>query len=90
MMVPLTEEHPIAGIMRTARQKLSQWIKPTLVMFAVDDLVLGAAAPFFRELIPAAREQPEILFETGGHFLQEAHGVKLAAHILDFTQRTPL
>jgi haloalkane dehalogenase len=88
LMVPLETTDPVAGIMRNARQQLRQWTKPTLVMFATDDPILGAAAPFFRDLIPAAREQPEILFESGGHFLQEAHSPALARQIVDFMQRS--
>ncbi len=85
LMVPMSSDDPLAATMQTAREKLSHWNKPTLVMFATDDVVLGAAAPFFTQLIPTAEAHH---FDSGGHFLQEAHGPELARLILSFIQRT--
>jgi haloalkane dehalogenase len=76
--------------MQKARDILATWTKPTQVIFATDDPILGGAAPFFRHLIPAVKEQPEISIDSGGHFLQDARGPELAQHVLDFIKRTPL
>lgn len=82
LMVPLEADDPIAQRMATARQAYATWDKPTLVMFAKDDPVLGAAADFFTQLIPHATAHH---FEDGGHFLQERHGATIAQRILDWT-----
>jgi haloalkane dehalogenase len=45
---------------------------------------------FFRQLIPTAKDQPEITIKDAGHFLQEDKGEKVAEQILQFIQRTPI
>lgn len=57
-------------------------------MFSDKDPVLGGAHGFFRRLIPTAREQPRIVIQNAGHFLQEDAGEEIAAHIVDFLART--
>jgi haloalkane dehalogenase len=44
---------------------------------------------FFRELIPSAADQPEVVIEGAGHFLQEEKGEQIAQYILEFVARTP-
>jgi haloalkane dehalogenase len=56
-------------------------------MFSDSDPITGPAAPWFRRLIPTAREQPEITIKGAGHFLQEEKGEEIAAHILRFMSR---
>jgi haloalkane dehalogenase len=70
--------------MRAARRKLLRWDKPALVMFSDSDPITGAAAPWFRRLIPTAKDQPEITIEKAGHFLQEEKGEEIAGYILRF------
>jgi haloalkane dehalogenase len=48
----------------------------------------GGARGFFLDLLPTAREQPDITIGDAGHFLQEEQGPEIARHVLDFVART--
>jgi len=90
LLVPTKPDDPGADSMRKARDVFSKWTKPCLVMFSDGDPVTRGGDVLLRELIPSAKEQPEILIEGAGHFLQEEKGEEIARHILDFMERTPL
>jgi haloalkane dehalogenase len=90
LLVPIRPDDPGAAEMRRARQILSEWTKPVLVMFSDSDPITRGADEMFRNLIPTAREQPQIVIEGAGHFLQEEKGGEIARHILEFVARTPL
>ncbi|MBC8512045.1 MAG: haloalkane dehalogenase [Dehalococcoidia bacterium] len=90
LLVPIHPNDPGAAEMRQARQALSKWDKPVLVMFSDGDPVTRGGDKFFRRLIPTAKDQPEIVIKGAGHFLQEEKGKEIARHILDFIDRTPM
>jgi haloalkane dehalogenase len=75
--------------MRRAREELSRWKKPALVMFSDMDAITRGGDVFFRELVPTAAVQPQIVIHDAGHYLQEEQGEEIAAHIREFISRTP-
>jgi haloalkane dehalogenase len=90
LLVPISSEDPAVAEMRHAREVLSKWDKPALVMFSDKDPITGGGDRFFRSLIPMAKEQPEIVIKDAGHFLQEEKGEEISQYILDFMERKPV
>ena len=88
LLVPTSTDHPVFAEMKRAQKGLVKWDKPALVMFSDGDPITAGADAFFRKLIPTATDQPEIVIEDAGHFLQEEKGEEIAQHILEFITRT--
>ena len=90
LLVPISPDNPASAEMQHAREVLSKWDKPALVMFSDKDPITGGGDKFFRSLIPTAKDQPEIVIKDAGHFLQEEKGEEISQHIRDFIKRTPV
>ena len=57
-------------------------------MFSDSDPITKGADRWFRENMPTVKDEPEIIIEHAGHFLQEDKGKLIAEHIHDFIQRS--
>lgn len=90
LLVPIRPEDPVAHEMLAARNDLSKWTKPALIMFSDKDPITRGADRFFRRLIPSAKDQPEIVIKEAGHFLQEEKGAEISQNIIEFIDRAPL
>ncbi len=84
LLVPANPKDPAVKPMQKARDVLSKWDKPALVMFSDKDKVLGGLEKFFYRLIPTSNDQQKIIVKDAGHFLQEEKGEEIAAYIDQF------
>ncbi|MCF8276922.1 MAG: alpha/beta fold hydrolase [Flavobacteriales bacterium] len=87
-LVPSNPKDDGVRQMKRAREVLSQWQKPALVLFSDHDPILKGADKWFRENIPSVQNEPEIIVERAGHFLQEDQGKVIAEHIHEFILRS--
>ena len=79
-----------AAEMQRAREVLSKWTKPALVMFSDGDPITRGGDKFFRSLIRTGKNQPKIVIRDAGHFLQEEKGDEIARYILACMARTKI
>ncbi|SHI79852.1 haloalkane dehalogenase [Aquimarina spongiae] len=84
LLVPAHPKDPAVAPIQKARDVLSTWDKPALVMFSDKDKVLGGLEKFFYKLIPTTKDQQKIIIKDAGHFLQEEKGEEIAGYIDQF------
>jgi len=84
LLVPAHPKDPAVVPIQKARDVLSTWDKPALVMFSDKDKVLGGLEKFFYRLIPTSNDQQKIIIKDAGHFLQEEKGEEIAKYIDQF------
>ena len=89
-LVPIHPHDPGAEAMRRTRQALSRWQKPALVLFSDGDPITRGGDRFFRQLIPTVKDEPELVIQDAGHFLQEEQGEEIARQIAAFIARRPI
>ncbi len=84
LLVPTSEDDPMAAQQHDVRDVLERWDKPALVAFSDSDPVFPfpKAGQRFTDAIPTAGEQVKI--EGAAHFLQEDRGEQIAGEILRF------
>ena len=84
LLIPMSEDDPVASRSREVAEVLSGWQKPALVAFSDQDPTTPypRAGEVFTELIPTAGEQ--VTIEGGSHFLQEDRGEQIAEEVLKF------
>ncbi len=84
LLVPTKADDPGVERMKKAREALSQWTKPALVMFSDKDPIMRGADRWFNENIPSRKGKSTLSISNAGHFLQEDAGEEIAAHIAAF------
>jgi haloalkane dehalogenase len=83
-LVPSHPSHDGVKEMKDAREVLSKWDKPALVLFSDKDKVFSGAEKFFYKLIPTVKEEEKVIIKDAGHFLQEEKGEEIATYIDKF------
>ncbi len=83
-LVPSNPNDPAVKPIKKAREVLSKWDKPALIMFSDKDKVLSGLEKFFYKLIPTSNAQKKIIIKDAGHFLQEEKGEEIAVYIDKF------
>lgn len=86
-LVPTSAGDEAEPIMQDAIARLRTWDRPALVMFSDSDPITRGGDAWFRELLPTAKEEAEVVIHGAGHFLQEDRGEEIARQIVAFIQR---
>jgi len=84
VLVPGKPTDPGVAEMKQAREVLSKWTKPALVLFSDKDKMMSGLEQFFYKLIPSSGEQQQLVIKDAGHFLQEEKGEEIAVYIDKF------
>lgn len=87
-LVPTDPKMAGAKEMAATQEFLKSWERPFFVLFSDSDPITGPGRDPLRELVPTAKEQPDVHIEDAGHFLQEDAGEAVGRHIKAFLERT--
>lgn len=86
LLIPSTPNDKSIHYLLKARQALSEWHKPSLILFSDKDPVFKGLDQFFYKLIPSASNLPQITIKDASHFLQEDKGEEIANYIKLFIE----
>ncbi len=70
-LLPTRPDNPMYPANHEAWKVLEQWTKPVLTIFSDRDVVAPDGWKQIVARIPGAQDQPHVILEGGGHFLQE-------------------
>ena len=84
LLVPLFVDAPVAHHMIEAREFLSTWKNPALIMFGDSDPITKGQDKLFAKLMPHAKN---VTVKGASHFLQETHGPELSENIISFLSK---
>jgi haloalkane dehalogenase len=84
MLVPISPDDPAAEANKNAWKILAKWQKPFLTCFSDKDPITKGGEKAMQKFIPGCINQPHIIIENAGHFLQEDKGEEWAEIIVDF------
>jgi len=87
-LIPSNPKADGAHQMKRAKEVLRNWDRPALVIFSNSDPFTKSGEAWFRENIPTAKNEPEIVLDRSRHFIQEDRGKDIAQHIHEFIQRS--
>ena len=83
-LLPTRPDNPMYPANYDAWMVLDTWTKPVLTIFSDKDAVAPDGWMPIVERIPGAADQPHIILEGGGHFLQEDLPTKYTTALLDW------
>ena len=86
LLIPRDNDDHGMRHLKKAKEVLSNWNKPALVIFSDQDKIFSGHHTFFRKLIPSCSNQPIINIPNVGHFLQEEQGTNIANYIKMFLE----
>ncbi len=82
MLVPTTPDNVESQANREAWEVLEGFKKSFLTCFSDGDPVTSGFETFFQQRIPGCDNQPHIILENGGHFIQEDKGEDWANYVI--------
>ncbi|HRW36981.1 MAG TPA: haloalkane dehalogenase [Aquihabitans sp.] len=89
LLVPASTDDPASAPNVAAWEVLRRFARPWRCCFGDSDPVTRGGDKPMRTQIPGAADQPHVLVEGGGHFIQEDRGPELAAQLIDLIATTP-